>query len=265
MVSAAYRSSRSVSPARKPSPESRAHQDRLIERYHDEGDLAARQELVERFLPLARDLAFRYSYTDQPLDDLVQVASLGLIKAIDRFEPGRGHRFTSYATPTILGELKRHFRDKGWALHVPRDLQERALSAGREIEKLSKRLGRSPKLSEVARSLGCTVEAVVEAQEAAASYAATSLDAPIASDDADSASLIELLGDDDSAYDLVAEREAIATTWRRLPDDERQAVELRFMHNLTQSEIGQRMGCSQMQVSRVLRRALARLEVASAA
>jgi RNA polymerase sigma-B factor len=116
--------------------------------------------LVERFLPLARDLAFRYSYTDQPLDDLVQVASLGLIKAIDRFEPSRGHRFTSYATPTILGELKRHFRDKGWALHVPRDLQERALSASREIEKLSKRLGRSPKLSEVARSLGCTVEAV---------------------------------------------------------------------------------------------------------
>ncbi len=127
------------------------------------------------------------------------------------------------------------------------------------------RLGRpSLKLSELARSLGCTVEAVAEAQEAAASYAASSLDAPIASDDADSASLIDLLGDDDSAYDLVAEREAIATTWRRLPDDERQAVELRFMHNLTQSEIGQRMGCSQMLVSRVLRRALARLEVASA-
>ena len=125
------------------------------------------------------------------------------------------------------------------------------------------RLGRpSLKLSELARSLGCTVEAVAEAQEAAASYAASSLDAPIASDDADSASLIDLLGDDDSAYDLVAEREAIATTWRRLPDDERQAVELRFMHNLTQSEIGQRMGCSQMQVSRVLRRALAGLEVA---
>ena len=110
----------------------------------------------ERFLPLARDLALRYTYTDEPFDDLLQVASLGLIKAIDRFEPGRGTKFTSYAAPTILGELKRHFRDKGWALHVPRDLQERTLAVSRETEALSKSLGRSPKVREVAASLGCT-------------------------------------------------------------------------------------------------------------
>ena len=119
-------------------------------------DLAAREELVERFLPLARDLALRYTYTDEPFDDLLQVASLGLIKAIDRFEPGRGTKFTSYAAPTILGELKRHFRDKGWSLHVPRDLQERTLAVSRATEILSKELGRSPKVREVAGHLGCS-------------------------------------------------------------------------------------------------------------
>ncbi len=142
---------------------------RLLVRYHEEGDIAAREELCERFLPLARDLALRYTYTDEPLDDLVQVASLGLIKAIDRFEPGRGTKFTSYAAPTILGELKRHFRDKGWSLHVPRDLQERTLAVSRATEVLSKELGRSPKVREVADHLGCSAEQVLEAQEAAAS------------------------------------------------------------------------------------------------
>src|SRR5215213_148031 len=150
----------------------------LLVRYHEEGDLAAREELVERFLPLARDLALRYTYTDEPFDDLLQVASLGLIKAIDRFEPGRGTKFTSYAAPTILGELKRHFRDKGWSLHVPRDLQERTLAVSRATETLSKELGRSPKVREVAKHLGCSVEEVLEAHEASASYQAASLDAP---------------------------------------------------------------------------------------
>jgi RNA polymerase sigma-B factor len=234
----------------------------LMLRYHNEGDVGARQELAERFLPLARNLAQRYTYTDEPFDDLLQVASLGLIKAIDRFDPSRGNRFTSYATPTILGELKRHFRDKGWAMHVPRDLQERAMSVTRETEQLSKRLGRSPRLREVADALGFSVEVVVEAQEAAASYASASLDAPTASDD-DSASLIDLLGHHDSAYELVAERDAIAGAWRRLPQEERRVVELRFMHDLTQREIGDKMGHSQMQISRLLRRALGRLETAT--
>ena len=155
----------------------------------------------------------RYTYTDEPLDDLMQVASLGLIKAIDRFEPGRGTKFTSYAAPTILGELKRHFRDKGWSLHVPRDLQERTLAVSRATETLSKELGRSPKVREVAKHLGCSAEQVLEAQEAAASYEAASLDAPAARDDDESASLVDLLGDTDDKYELVEDRQAIASTW----------------------------------------------------
>jgi RNA polymerase sigma-B factor len=238
---------------------------RLLIRYHEEGDLAAREELCERFLPLARDLALRYTYTDEPLEDLAQVASLGLIKAIDRFEPGRGTKFTSYAAPTILGELKRHFRDKGWSLHVPRDLQERTLALSRATETLSKELGRSPKVREVAGHLGCSVEQVLEAQEAAASYEAASLDAPATRDDGESAALVDLLGEDDSSYELVEDREAIASTWLDLPEVERQVLELRFMHDLTQREIGERIGYSQMHVSRLLRRALSRLESAAAA
>ncbi len=230
-----------------------------------EGDLAAREELVERFLPLARDLALRYTYTDEPFDDLLQVASLGLIKAIDRFEPGRGTKFTSYAAPTILGELKRHFRDKGWALHVPRDLQERTLAVSRESELLSKQLGRSPKVREVAASLGCSIEDVLEAQEAAASYEAASLDAPTARDDDEAAPLVDMMGDEDTAYELVESRDAIASTWKALPDVERQVLELRFTSDLTQREIGERIGYSQMHVSRLLRRALNRLETAAAA
>jgi RNA polymerase sigma-B factor len=237
----------------------------LLVRYHEFGDLAAREELVERFLPLARDLALRYTYTDEPFDDLLQVASLGLIKAIDRFEPGRGTKFTSYAAPTILGELKRHFRDKGWSLHVPRDLQERTLAVSRATEILSKELGRSPNVREVAGHLGCSPEQVLEAQEASASYEAASLDAPAARDEGESASLVDLLGREDSAYDLVEDRDAIASTWLALPEVERQVLELRFMHDLTQREIGERIGYSQMHVSRLLRRALTRLETAAAA
>jgi RNA polymerase sigma-B factor len=237
----------------------------LLIRYHRLGDLAAREQLVERFLPLARDLALRYTYTDEPFDDLLQVASLGLIKAIDRFEPGRGTKFTSYAAPTILGELKRHFRDKGWALHVPRDLQERTLAVSRETEALSKSLGRSPKVREVAKGLGRSVEEVLEAQEAAGSYEAASLDAPTARDDEEAVALVDMLGGEDSAYELVESRDAIASTWRALPEVERQVLELRFMHDMTQREIGEQIGYSQMHVSRLLRRALNRLETAAAA
>jgi RNA polymerase sigma-B factor len=254
-------------PPRDERERSRARnaEQRLLVSYHRDGDVAAREELVERFLPFARDLALRYAYTDEPLDDLVQVACLGLIKAIDRFEPGRGTKFTSYAAPTILGELKRHFRDKGWALHVSRDLQERSLAITRETEALSKRLGRSPTVREVAGAVGCSVEEALEASEAAASYEATSLDAPVSRDDDESGALIDLLGDEDSSYELVESRDAIASTWRALPEIERRVIELRFMQDLTQREIGKRIGYSQMHVSRLLRRALSRLENAAAA
>ena len=236
---------------------------RLLVQYHRDGDLAAREELVERFLPLARDLAVRYTYTDEPLDDLMQVATLGLIKAIDRFDPDRGSKFTSYAAPTILGELKRYFRDTGWALHMPRDLQERALAVTRASEALSKKLVRSPTVREVAEELDCSVEEVLEAQEAAGSYEAASLDAPVARDDDEAASLVDTLGTNDSAYDLVDSRDAIGSSWRELPHVERSVLELRFAENLTQREIGERIGYSQMHVSRLLRRALDTLEAAA--
>jgi RNA polymerase sigma-B factor len=268
MTAATLEEPRSARPPRRApcaGTDARETERQLLVRYHGEGDLAAREELCERFLPLARDLALRYTYTDESLEDLVQVASLGLIKAIDRFEPGRGTKFTSYAAPTILGELKRHFRDKGWSLHVPRDLQERTLAVSRATEALSKELGRSPKVREVAAQLGCSVEQVLEAQEAAASYEAASLNAPAGRDEDESASLIDLLGQEDSSYDLVEDRDAIASTWVALPDVERQVLELRFMHDLTQREIGERIGYSQMHVSRLLRRALNRVETAATA
>ena len=259
------RQSQTHKPERRDRPAARALESELLVRYHRAGDLAAREELVERLLPFARELARRYAYTDEPFDDLLQVAYLGLIKAIDRFDPDRGAKFTSFAAPTILGELKRHFRDKGWAVRVPRDLQERALAVIREAEALSKELGRSPKPREVAHALGCSVEEVLEAQQAAASYEAASLDAPTARDDNEGATLLDMLGGEDDAYELVEERDAIASTWKTLPDVERLVLELRFVHDLNQSEIGERVGYSQMHVSRLLRRALNRLETAAAA
>jgi RNA polymerase sigma-B factor len=259
------RQSQSDQPERPDRPAARTLERELLVRYHRAGDLAAREELVERFLPFARDLARRYTYTDEPFDDLQQVAYLGLIKAIDRFDPDRGTKFTSFAAPTILGELKRHFRDKGWALRVPRDLQERALTVIREAEALSKELCRSPKPREVARAVGCSVEEVLEAQQAAASYEAASLDAPTARDDNEGASLVDMLGGQDDGYELIEERDAIASTWKTLPDVERSVLELRFVHDLNQREIGERIGYSQMHVSRLLRRALDRLETAAAA
>jgi RNA polymerase sigma-B factor len=242
----------------------RAAERELLMRYCEMGDLAARRELVERFLPFARDLALRYSYTDEPVDDLVQVACIGLLKAIDRYEPKRGTRFTSYAAPTILGELKRHFRDKGWALHVPRDLQERALKAVRESETLAKRLGRSPSVREVAAAVGRSSEELLEAYEAASSYETASLDAPAARADADGAALVDLMGREDDGYEAVADGDALAAAWRDLPPQERRVLELRFVHDLTQREIGEVIGFSQMHVSRLLRRALAHLEKATA-
>jgi RNA polymerase sigma-B factor len=248
-----------------PSGDDRTHEHGLLVRYHIDGDLAAREELVHRFMPLARDLALRYSYTDESFDELLQVASLGLLKAIDRFEPGRGSKFTSYAAPTILGELKRHFRDKGWAVHVPRDLQERTLVVSREREALSKELGRSPTVKEIAASLGRSPEDVLEAAEAAGSYEAASLDAPVSRGEEEAAPLIELIGQEDGALSMVGSREALSNTWQGLPDIEREVLRLRFTEDLTQREIGERVGYSQMHVSRLLRRALKRMEAATTA
>jgi RNA polymerase sigma-B factor len=234
--------------------------DELLEIYHLDRDPAAREQLVKRFLPFARKLALRYVHSREPLEDLVQVASVGLLNAIERFEPGRGKKFTSFAAPTIVGELKRHFRDKGWTIHVPRDLQERSLAVSRHTERLSAVLGRSPTLDELAEVLECSIEQVMEAIDAAHNYHPASLDAPVTNDGDDHCVLAETLGQEDSGFELAEHRQALAASWSTLSDVEREVLGLRLVHELTQREISQRIGCSQMHVSRLLRRSMIHLD-----
>ena len=243
----------------------RVPDEELLEIYHLERDPAVREQLVKRFLPFARKLALRYVHSREPLDDLVQVASVGLLNAIERFEPGRGKKFTSFAAPTIVGELKRHFRDKGWTIHVPRDLQERALAVSRQTERLSAVLGRSPSLVELAEALECTIEQVMEAIDAAHNYHPASLDAPVATDSDDAAALAETLGGEDGGFELAEDRQALAASWSTLSEVEREVLSLRLVDELTQREISQRIGCSQMHVSRLLRRSMVRLDAAALA
>jgi RNA polymerase sigma-B factor len=237
----------------------------LFSRYQAEGDMLAREKLVERFLPLAKRLARRYERASEPLEDLVQVASVGLVKAIDRFEPSQGNGFSSYAVPTILGELKRHFRDAGWALHVPRGMQERVLKVNEAIERMSGPLGSSPSPQQVATELNLPVEEVLEAMEAGAAYDTVSLDAPLRSSDDDRASLADALGKDDDRLDLVEHSAGLGRALKAMPERERSILYLRFAEGLTQVEIAERIGISQMHVSRLIRRGLERLRVVAGA
>jgi RNA polymerase sigma-B factor len=243
----------------------RLSDEELLEIYHLDRAPAAREQLVKRFLPFARKLALRYVHSREPLDDLVQVAAVGLLNAIERFEPGRGKKFTSFAAPTIVGELKRHFRDKGWTIHVPRDLQERALAVSRHTERLSATLGRSPTLDELATALECTMEQVMEAIDAAHNYHPASLDAPVTHDGEDRCALTETLGQEDSGFELAEHRQALATSWSTLSEVEREVLSLRLVDELTHREISQRIGCSQMHVSRLLRRSMIRLDTGATA
>jgi RNA polymerase sigma-B factor len=250
----------------RPLSAERVHEHALLLRYHRQGDMAARDEVAARLLPFARSLAARYSHTNESLDDLTQVASLALLKAIDRFDPDRGVRFTSFAAPTILGELKRYFRDTTWAVHVSRSLQELSLVVAQKRETLAKELGRSPNMREVAAAAGCSVENAIEAsQVTAAAHEARSLDVPVATEDGEGATLGERLGSGDTAYELVERRQAIAHVWDGLSELERRVVVLRLREDLTQSEIAERIGYSQMHVSRLLSRVLKRMESEAAA
>lgn len=228
----------------------------LLQRHYQDHELAVRDELVRRFMPFARKLAVRYLHSREPLDDLVQVANLGLLNAIQRFDPGQNRSFTAFAAPTILGELKRHFRDKGWSLHVPRDLKERALAASRHRERLSVEFGRSPTVDEIADALRCTTKETIEALDAADNYHLQSLDAPSGDDEQDRMPLLELLGDPDDGFELAEHRQCLAANWRTLSDTQRQILGLRLLHDLTQREISQRVGCSQMHVSRLLNKSI---------
>jgi RNA polymerase sigma-B factor len=249
------------------SPEQRRLADeRLLQRYHRFGDLGAREQLVVRLLPLARQLATRYRNAGESQEDLVQVACVGLLKAVDRYDPQRGGGFTRYAVPTMLGELKRHFRDKGWSVHVPRATQELVLKVNEALGVLPAKLGRSPRPRDIADAIGAPVEDVLEAMEAATAYEATSLDAPRPGrDEDDDWSYADSLADEEAGYELVEIGETLRGTLTALPERERLILRLRFEQDMTQAEIAERVGVSQMHVSRLLRRSLARLSAAGAA
>jgi RNA polymerase sigma-B factor len=218
------------------------------------GGPAVREELVRRFLPLARKTAMRYLGTTEPLDDLLQVAHLGLIGAVERFEPGRGISFPAFAIPTMVGELKRHFRKNGWAVHVPRGGQELALEVRQGVQDLSKRLGRAPRVAELAQYLEREIDTIVAGLEIGDVQYAASLEAPVMDDSPTPMVLADTLGAEDDGYALVDAAATLRAEMPRLPYHERRALTLRFTENLTQREIAQRLGCSQMQISRLMRR-----------
>ncbi len=219
-----------------------------------------RDELVEMHLPLVEYLARRFRNRGEPLDDLVQVATIGLIKSVDRFDLERGVEFSTYATPTIVGEIKRHFRDKGWAIRVPRRLQELKLSLTKATGELSQKNGRAPTVAELAGHLGLTEEEILEGLESANAYSAVSLDAPDGGDD-DSPAVADSLGMVDEALEGVEDRESLKPLLDKLPAREKKILMLRFFGGMTQSQIAAELGISQMHVSRLLARTLAQLRV----
>lgn len=233
----------------------------LFHRLREAQDTSAREALILAHQRLAIYLARKFGDRGEPLDDIMQVARIGLIKAVDRYDPARGIEFTTYATPTILGEIKRHFRDKLWPLQVPRRLRELNYALMRSVEELSQRLGRSPTITELAEETGAPFDAVIEALEAGKAYSPISLDGEGAeeTDQERAPSLAETIGGVDAAFEQWEDRDALEHALRRLPDRMRGIVQLRFCEHLSQAEIGRRLGISQMHVSRKLREALGRL------
>jgi RNA polymerase sigma-B factor len=221
--------------------------------------LVCREELVRLHLPLVDHCARRFMNRGEPLDDLVQVGTIGLIKSVDRFDTGRGVEFSTYATPTILGEIKRYFRDKGWAIRVPRRLQELRMSISSVTGDMSQDLGRSPTPREIADKLGVSVEEVMEGIESANAYSTLSLDAGDSGDDGQPSSMLDTLGMDDEALAHVEIRESIKPLIEQLPPREKRILLLRFFRGMTQSQIADEIGVSQMHVSRLLNRTLAQL------
>lgn len=217
-----------------------------------------RSQLVIIHQPLVEHLARRFRGRGEPYDDLVQVATIGLIKAIDRYDPARGVEFSTYATPTIVGEIKRWFRDKGWAIRVPRRLQEMRLEIGSATGVLAQELGRSPTVAELAERIGASEDEILDGIESAAAYSTLSLDAPEGSE-SDGPSVLDMLGAEDEALEGVENREALKPLLAALPERERRILLLRFFAGMTQSQIAVEVGISQMHVSRLLARTLVRL------
>jgi RNA polymerase sigma-B factor len=234
--------------------------------YAETGDQRLRDELIEAHLRLAEHLARRFANRGVPLDDLVQVASLGLVKAVERFDPGRGLEFSTFATPTIVGELKRHFRDKGWSVRVPRRVQELHVEINALVGDLTQKLGRSPTIPEIAERAGTSEEEILEAMEAGQAYRSASIDAPGGSDSEDSGpGLSDSLGEVDSALLDAENRMLLADLIKTLPKREQLMLHLRFFQGMTQSQIAARLGISQMHVSRLLAKSLNLLREAAEA
>jgi RNA polymerase sigma-B factor len=231
----------------------------LFARWQRHGDSSAREELVQRFMPLTRSLARRYGRSSEPFEDLVQVASLGLLKAIDRYDASRGFPFQSFAVPTILGEMRRYFRDSGWAVHVPRGAQERALKVRDAQERLANEHGRAPTAFHLAEYLELDIGDVVDALQAIRAYETVSLDAPRGGSDDDVVPYGDTIGREDERYELVELDATVSSALAHLPSRDRLVLQLRFVEDLTQTEIAERVGISQMQVSRLLRRSLEQL------
>lgn len=228
----------------------------LFERYRFSSDEDARDELITMYLNLVKYLASRFRNRGEPMDDLVQVGTIGLIKAIDRFDIDRQLEFTTYATPTIVGEIKRHFRDKGWAIKVPRRLQELSFKVNQAVDTLTQKNQRSPTIAEIAEYLEVTSEEVLEAMETSEAYNFVSLETDRGGDSADSFSILEYVGKDDALMGVVEDRTTLAAAFTKLTPQEQKVLYLRFFEGLTQTEIAQRLDISQMQVSRLLRRTL---------
>lgn len=237
----------------------------LFRRCQREGDCAAREALVRQFLPLARKLARRYAQSSEPYEDLVQVASLGLVKAIDQFEPDRGVDFPGFAIPTILGELRRYFRDGTWSVHVSRGAKERALAVRDATERLTDLHGRAPTVQQLAEYLELSIEDVVDGLFARKGYVAESLDAPAATAEDGARTVGDTLGAEDESYELIEARMVLADALRSLPERERRILHMRFVEEMTQSEIGAQIGTSQMQISRLQQRSIERLRELSGA
>ena len=232
----------------------------LFRRYKEKGDRDAREKLVMSHLNLVRFLANKFKNRGEPLDDLMQVGYLGLLKAIDGFDPSRGLEFTTYATPTILGEIKRHFRDKGWSVRVPRRLQELSAKVNQATDALTVSLQRSPKIEEVAEYVGATVDEVLEAMESSSAYSSVPLEGTGSSENDDAPSIIDRYATDDAELELTDDRLMIEEALDDLSPREREVIELRFRDGLTQIEMAERLGISQVQVSRLLRRTLKKIQ-----
>ncbi len=232
----------------------------LFRLYKEEGDEEAREQLIVSHLNLVRFLASKFKNRGESLEDLVQVGTIGLIKAIDRFDPSRGLEFTTYATPTVMGEIKRHFRDKGWSVRVPRRLQELSAKVNQATDELTRELQRSPSVAEVAEHLDASVDEVLEAMESSSAYSSVPLEGGGAGDDDDAPSVLDHYGVEDSELEGSDDRMVLEDAIADFSPRERDVIRMRFVDGLTQVEIAERLGISQVQVSRLLRRTLRRIQ-----